>query len=262
MVKYLAIGPGAMGYFLFQGAVSHLAQAGRLVDLEEISGASAGATLAFLYVLTKGDTAKMLDSALDAPVQQAMKPNIKSLVKNYGLVPNTKVQRVLSNLCHKLVGKKDLTFQELYEWYPIKLHVAAFCVERGSTMYFSVDTSPTMSVVDAVTASMCIPFMVACMKIGDWTYIDGGAAERSPCGPFLGRGADVLAVILEDGVPPHISDVKSYAFAMLYSTMRLRHQYHVPTHALKDTGFNIFDFGMSRETKLRMFLSGFSREIA
>ena len=61
MVRCIAIGPGAMGFFLYLGVLSKLKQTGRLEDLEEISGASAGGLLAFLFLATKGDLSKVLD---------------------------------------------------------------------------------------------------------------------------------------------------------------------------------------------------------
>ena len=88
-MKYLAIGPGAMGFFIYLGVLSRL----KLQDLEEISGASAGALLAFLYVAAKGDVPAMLDFAIKVPVKQLMKPNLKNMLLNYGLVPTHKIGR-------------------------------------------------------------------------------------------------------------------------------------------------------------------------
>ena len=55
MVKYLAVGPGAMGYFMYLGVLSKLKQDGRLTDLEEIAGSSAGGIASFIYVISNGN---------------------------------------------------------------------------------------------------------------------------------------------------------------------------------------------------------------
>ena len=94
-MKNLIIGPGAMGFFMYLGIVSKLKREGQLDDLEALSGASAGALIGFLFCLTKGDPTKALDFALSVPVKQIMKPNIKCLLKDYGLISHTKIRKVL-----------------------------------------------------------------------------------------------------------------------------------------------------------------------
>lgn len=255
MVRCLAIGPGAMGFFLYLGVLSKLKQTGKLDDLEEISGASAGGLLGFLFLATKGDLSKVLDYALGVPVKQIMKPNIRNFLKNYGLVPPSKIRRVLSEACLKFIGSPDVTFEELYTWIPIKFHVSAYCVDLMKTDYFSVDSTPTMSVLDAVSATIAIPFLFSVVKVGEWTYIDGGAAETTPSGPFLGKN-DVLAMKLGWSRPAPVTDLKSYSLGILYSTMKLRAVYSVPTLDLELGDQDIFDFGASNDGKLRMFMKG------
>jgi NTE family protein len=258
MVKYLVIGPGAMGYFTFLGALTKLKQTGQLDELEEISGASAGALLACLFCATKGDTTKVLDYSIDVPVKQIMKPNLTSFLKNYGLVSNTKLKKVFQGTFQRLMGREDVTFQELWEWYPIKVHVSSYCVDSMKTVYFSVDATPTMSVLDALCATVAVPFLISSVKLKDWNYIDGGTVETTPGGPFLGRPIEgVLVLALAYTHFPEIKDLRTYAMRMLYSTMALRHVYEYPTVRLECE--EAFDFGMSQEVKLRLFLSGFSQ---
>jgi len=256
MVRCLSIGPGAMGFFLYLGVLSKLKQEGRLDNLEEISGASAGGLLGFLFLVTKGDLPKVLDYALDVPVKQIMKPNLKNFMKSYGLVSPTKIRKILSDACMKFIGKSDVTFEELYAWHPIKFHVSAYCVDLMKTDYFSVNSTPKLSVLDAVSATIAIPFLFSTVKIGEWTYIDGGAAESTPSGPFLGRNSEVLAMKLAWSRPAPVTDLKSYSLGILFSTMKLRAVYEVPTLDLDLGDSDVFDFGASNDGKLRMFMKG------
>ena len=255
MVRCLSIGPGAMGFFLYLGVISKLKQDGRLDNLEEISGASAGGLLGFLFLATKGDIAKVLDYSLDVPVKQIMKPNLKNFMKNYGLVTPAKIRKVLSEACVKFIGQSDITFEELYAWHPIKFHVSAYCVDLMKTDYFSVNSTPKLSVIDVVSATIAIPFLFSTVKIGDFTYIDGGAAETTPSGPFLGR-EEVLAMKLGWSRPSPVTDLKSYAMGILYSTMKMRAVYEVPTLDLDLGDLDIFDFGTSNDGKLKIFMKG------
>ena len=256
-MKHLVIGPGAMGFFMYLGVVSRLKKEGYLHDLEEISGASAGSILGLLYCFSKGDTTKVLDYALEVPVKQIMKPNIKSLLTNYGLIPSSKVRRVFGDGCKRFTGRTDMTFSELYEWFPVKLHVSAYKVQFSKTDYFSVDTTPSMSVLDAVCSSIAIPFLIANTN----GYIDGGSAEVIPGAPFLGR-QDVFSIRLGWGVLPEIKDLKSYALSILWSTMKLRATYDFPTLVIPPDDENIYDFNVSNDTKLKMFLRGWSQNFS
>jgi predicted acylesterase/phospholipase RssA len=247
-----------MGFFLYLGVLSKLKQEGRLDNLEEISGASAGGLLGFLFLVTKGDLPKVLDYALDVPVKQIMKPNLKNFMKSYGLVSPAKIRKILSDACIKFTGKPDVTFEELYAWHPIKFHVSAYCVDLMKTDYFSVNSTPKLSVLDAVSATIAIPFLFSTVKIREWTYIDGGAAESTPSGPFLGRNSEVLAMKLAWSRPAPVTDLKSYSLGILFSTMKLRAIYEVPTLDLDLGDSDVFDFGASNDGKLRMFMKGHS----
>jgi len=257
-MKYLAIGPGAMGFFVFMGALYKLQETGKLDDLEEISGASAGSLLGFLYLLTNRDLIKTFDFALDAPIKQAMKPNIKTLFKDYGLVPISRIRKVLSDCCLKFTNKIDINFQELYELSPVKLHIAAFCVDLKRTDYFSVDKTPQMSVLDAVCMSVAVPFLFSASKFNNWHYVDGGSAEALPCAPFIGYPPeDILAIQLEFSTKKKdIKDLKSYGLEVMYAVIHMRSTYDVPILNINLGDMDMFDFGMESESKIRMFMIG------
>jgi len=187
-----------------------------------------------------------------------MKPNIKCLLKNYGLISCSKIRKVLGEACHTFIQKDDVTFQELYELYPIKLHVSSYCVDFMKTVYFSVDTTPTMSVLDAVCASVAIPFLFSSVKLRvGYNYIDGGSAEVVPGAPFIGQ--DALAMKLAWNRLPEVKDLKAYAMSILLSTMKMRHVYEFPTLDLDSSDVDVYDFGASNDAKLRMFLKGFEQ---
>lgn len=261
MVKRLAIGPGAMGFYMYLGVLSKLKNSGQLDELEEISGASAGGLLGFMYCLLRGDVSRVLDYSLSVPVKQVMKPNIKNFLKSYGFVPESKIRTVLSDFCFNFTTKKDLTFKELYELCPIKLHISGYCVDLMKTIYFSVDTAPDMSVLDAVCATIAIPFLFSSVKIGEWNYIDGGSAETTPSGPFVGKDG-VFAMRLGWTRVIKVKDILTYALNVVYMGMKLRHEYDVPTLSMDSREEDVYDFGSSSETKIRMFITGFSQQFS
>ena len=88
--KNLIIGPGAMAFYLFLGKLSQIDTS----DVRAISGCSSGAILALLWVVLKGDIPEMLDLSLNVPIKSVMRPNIKNLLLNFGLVPFERVQKI------------------------------------------------------------------------------------------------------------------------------------------------------------------------
>lgn len=255
-MKRLVIGPGAMAYFAFAGALSALKDIGALNDLEDISGSSAGSILALLYILTKGDMLHVIKNSIDVPVGHLIKPVIKTLIKSFGLVGTTKIRKIFENLVNEFLGKDDVTFAELYAHWPVRLHVAACCIELSTTHYFSVDTSPNMSVLDAITMSISVPILFASFKYGPWHYIDGGTLEESPCGPFIGQDSVCVIRMNKCGIETNLKDLKTYAIQIINSAMYLRHKYPQYPTVVVDVD-NIFDFKMSSDVKIRMFVQAY-----
>jgi predicted acylesterase/phospholipase RssA len=258
MIKNLSIGPGAMGYFLYLGTIARLKDKGYLKNLDEISGASAGAILGFMYCLMKGDIRKIVDYSIEVPVKDVMKINLKNLFKKFGLISTIKIRKILSDMCMR----DDITFEELYELYPVKLHISAYCIQLEKTKYFSVDTTPTLSVLDAICASIAIPFLFSAVKLSDGMhYIDGGSIESTPSGAFIGRDGVLALRLGMNGWDPDVKDIKAYALSLLYATMKLRYDYPVPTQHLYIQD-DVFNFGASSESKIRMFTSGYAQEFS
>lgn len=247
-----------MGYFMYLGALSALSDASALNELVSISGASAGALLGLVYILAKGDVQKALEYSLSVPIKTVMKPNIKVLLKSFGLVSSKKVRAVFQETVRAFIDKDDVTFADLYAHWPVKLHVAACCIDLHTTHYFSVDTAPSMSVLDAVCMSISIPFLFQSIQYGPWRYIDGGTLETLPGGPFIGMDPkSVLAFGIADEWKSDVKDLKSYALCILGAAMTLRQRYPMfPVIGLVAGEIDTFDFGASNDAKLRMFMAG------
>jgi len=258
-MKYLAIGPGSMAYFAFLGALAALRDSDQLHNLEEISGASAGGLLAFFYIVAEGNIKSVLDYSLDIPIKDVMKPNIRLFLKDFGLVSHRKIRGVLSDILRVYFSREDLTFQELRDLRPNmpKLHITAYCVNLNRTEYFSCDTSPSMSVLDALCMTISVPFLFASVEMNGHRYIDGGTLEETPCGIFVGK--DDVRVIRYPFTSAvcDTKNLKTYITTILYTTMRLRHKYNFPSINVNMDKFEMFDFGVSTETKLKLFSFGY-----
>jgi predicted acylesterase/phospholipase RssA len=251
-MKHLAIGPGAIGYFSLLGALDRLHVDGKLEDLESISGASAGALVAFIAIHTKFDFREALKLSMKVPISQ-LKPRIKNLFQTFGFISRETMKEMITNVF------PEMTFQELHDKHPIKLHIAAYCVELNKTMYFSVDTSPTMSIIDALCMSVSVPFLFSSFKHGPWNYLDGASVESAPCGHLVGQKYDdvlILKLIYKDTFD--IETFSDYLAFIFNAYFKMRKVYSFPTINIDLADSNVFDFGITDVSKLQLFTRGYT----
>jgi predicted acylesterase/phospholipase RssA len=259
-MKHLAIGPGAMAYFAFLGALGALRDCHELDNLEAISGASAGGLLAFFYVVAEGNIKTILDYSVDIPIKDIMKPNIRQFLKNFGLVSQKKIRNVITDIIRVFFSKEDLTFRELQALRLTmpKIHISAYCVNLGRTEYFSVDSTPDVSVVDALCMTIAVPFLFATVEHQGRKYIDGGTMEDTPCGIFVGStDVKVMRSVWSETPEYDTRNLKSYLVSILYTMMRMRPRYNYPFIDIDMAKIEMFDFGVSTEAKLKMFSFGY-----
>ena len=159
-MKYLVLGPGALGYFSLLGYVKSIED--KLEGIKELSGASAGAIISlFLSVGLSVD--EIIKFSFDFNVPEFVKIDLGCFFNKFGFVDIDPIRSKLIEFC-----KGNPTFKELKK----KLYVSAFCLNTSKTEYFSVDTHPDMYVIDAVCMSMSIPFIFTATTYNNKTYVD------------------------------------------------------------------------------------------
>lgn len=250
-MKRLIIGPGSMIIYAFIGVMKYLQDEGVLETLEEISCSSAGALVGFMYVFFKGDVSKMLDTSLEAPLDTIAKPDIKSLLTKFGLIDADRFEKYMT----KIVGQ--ITFKELYEMNPIKLHIPTCDIMSNKTIYMSVDTTPDMKVAHAVRRSMAVPVIMTPVSR---RYVDGSVKEFSPFAPFLGK-SDVLEIRYrcENSYNAKPLNFFQFLYSVVFTLISNRQEYtdfpRIDVYA--DPDFQLFNFSMGLDQKLRLYTDGY-----
>jgi len=248
--KNLIIGPGAMAFYIFLGKLSQIDTS----DVRAVSGSSSGAILALLWVVLKGDIPEMLDFSLKVPIKSLMKPNIKNFLVHFGMIPLERVQKILSTIFLKTFEKSDMTFAQLHKVRPVDLYIAAFCVDRCETVYFSHRSHPDQSIVQVLSASIAVPLLFSTVTIDPWRYVEGAMQEEVPAMPFIGEpGPETLALQTCPGPPRPTKNISSFISNLCSSALRLRHKCPVQSYQLSTAEIDVFDFGTDR---LRLFCLG------
>jgi predicted acylesterase/phospholipase RssA len=252
-MEYLAIGPSSMGIFAFMGCLKQHEH--KLKNIIEISGSSAGALLG-LFLALEIPLDDALDKLLKLDIASLMKYNIRTFLRKYGLIDRDTVYNALVEMygCNP-------KFSELKK----KLHVATYNLNRGKTEYFSIDTHPSMYVLDAIYMSISIPFLGSVKPYNGHIYLDGGTGEDVPITPFIGKPVDkiiTLKLFIQENYVDKISTFTEFINTILSRIVSLRKDVDLTkickTIYVSTGGFNLFNFELTHDDKLRLFLLGYN----
>ena len=249
-MKYLILGPASMGIYSMIGTLKALES--QLVDVEEISGSSAGSILALMLALGMSID-EILNVSLSLNIPEFVKLRIGSFFNKFGFVDLEPIRDKLVEVCGC-----DPTFEEL----DMKIYISAYCLNSSTTEYFSKDTHPKMKVIDAVCMSIAIPLIFSCGKYDGKTYVDGGTQEQYPMTPFLSKKPYQVTCIklkMDRVYQENINNPKQFVESLIRSTLENRVQYETKINVIDiDVGAtNIFDFNIEYEDKLKLYNIGF-----
>ncbi len=206
------------GVVLSGGAVRGLAHIGVLKALEEngiypkyISGASAGAIIGVFYGAGYSPR-EMEEIALKTNVFEYIKPNIPP---NKALFSLEKLDRFLE----KYISEKDLS--QLKK----KVFICATNLNLGFPEYFSKGDIFTL-----LSASSALPFIFSPVKIGDYTYVDGGITNNLPVEPLVNLadfkiGIDVNPLGVEKDLNNSVKILMRSFFLSIRSNVDVRKSY-------------------------------------
>lgn len=250
MIKYLALGPCAMGFFAILGKLKSIEN--KLNSIQEIAGSSAGSLIGLFLILGKSID-EIFDISIGLDISSMTRPVLTNVLTCFGFVQHDGIKRFLVEYC-------DLTFLELYQKTNKKFHVTAYCINKATTEYFSVDSHPDMNVVDAICMSISVPIIFSAFEFNNFHYIDGGTLEEIPGLVFLNKNQDeVLVIKVYNNYTNYqkITQFKSFIELLLNQILNNRIQYssfkNVFTINLKN--INIFNFNMSHEEKIKLYLN-------
>ncbi len=259
MAKYIALSPGGTGFYSLIGALCMMSDNDKLSNVEELSGSSAGAIASFMYVVCKGDTDILKRESLETDISEITKLNLKNFFTNYGFIDTAGIREVASSITLRLAGINNPTFQDLYDYNPIKLHIASYCMDTNKTCYFSVDTHPGHLVLDVLCASIAVPMVFSPVNMNGRQYVDGALEEKIPAFPFLHRNAEEILCIHIEFVHCNIevNSVKNYIQKFMVPLLANRITYTLPTVKIHMDTQDAFDFAMHDKKKLELFVNGY-----
>lgn len=182
---HLVLGGAGMSGISYLGILRFLHTEGYTRTIRHVAGTSIGAFFGALWAIGApvGDLERYLKEYLSD--KEAMHFDVQSCGKH-----NDRLTRIL---CEYMPHK--MTFLELAKEYGCNLCICASCVETSEPMYFNVDNTPFVEVVEAVKASMSIPYLFDSVVINGRHYVDGGLTCNTPVDAFNSTADGSMLVV-------------------------------------------------------------------
>ena len=224
----LVMSGGAVDALAFLGCIQYLEESRTRDDFEVVVGTSAGALLAFMFVLGYSATEMRTWAVKRFSESGANQLNIDDLLFSYdtmGVDNGGRMEAFMADVLYARLKVSDVSFLDLRQLTggKRKLVVSASNLTTSRSEYFCEDTWPHLSVLTALRASSCVPYLFTPVKIGSAMFVDGGIFENLPLGAcdMLGRHRSrVLAMNVWWEKPTKLpTDIVQYSWYLVSSIL-------------------------------------------
>jgi predicted acylesterase/phospholipase RssA len=179
--RRLAFCGGGVRCVAHVGVLKALKANGLLRCVKEVTGISAGAFFALLYVLEYTvEQMELLATEMDFTNLGTIDPeDILLFPLTFGLNSGEAIGRLITSVLKQKGFSPDVTLAELSKGR-IKFRCYATELQTTSIKEMSAKATPDMKVVAAVRASMSFPLMFSPVKDGNSLLVDGGLLHNMP----------------------------------------------------------------------------------
>lgn len=188
--------------------------------IRDVAGTSMGAFFALAFALKI--PIETLEQYIykvcsDPKLTKIESSSFLNIIDTYGLGSSLNYLDVIKEFIKETYQQDDMTFIELTKKTGVNLYVSATCINTGLNIIFNVNDTPNISIINAVAASMCVPFLSKPIYIDGYYYIDGYLTNNFPLDCFENINKDnILGVAVnveKDYNMPIIEKNKDITFA-------------------------------------------------
>jgi len=257
--------------------------------IRDVSGTSMGAFFALAFALKI--PIETLENIIykvckDTNIATISPSDFLNIFDNYGVGCSLNYLIDIKNFIKDNFNQDDLNFLELSKKTGINLYVSATNINNGKNTNFNVNSTPYISVIDAVAASMCVPLLSKPINIDGYYYIDGYLTDNFPLDVFnhipkeqiLGVAVNVQNDYMMPNIPQNTEiSFSKYIYNILYifynNTYKLCYYNKItsynefliisnsPIKSIFDPNINdekgFIDFTLNEEDINNLFLQGF-----
>jgi NTE family protein len=223
-ITTLVVSGGSFKCTAFVGCFKYLEEKGILKSIKRYIGTSAGAALCFF--LCMGMTPSGIEDTIKKffKMQKDYQPDIDTMLNLFytlGMDKGTLVVEFFKSVLKSELGVDDISFIDFAKRTGTDLVICACRLKDMKDTYFSVDTSPDMSVITALRASVSIPFIFMPVNINNTLYIDAGLIVNFPIAYVREcRLKDALGVAIADNPNSQKKDTDMNLLDMLQTMLQ------------------------------------------
>jgi NTE family protein len=182
--SHIILSGGGIKCLSYIGAFKELEERNLLKKVNQYTGVSAGAFMAFVYTIGYSLTdMSSIIKHLDLTSIQNIDDNlIFSFFDDFGIDNGSNLEKLIESLLKHKGYNREVTFQQLYSIKKVVLRFYAVDLNEGILKEFSVYTTPDISLIFALRASMSIPgyFTPVVDSVTDHYYVDGALLNNYP----------------------------------------------------------------------------------
>ena len=195
-ISHLVLSGGGGSGFIYLGALRYLQQENYLEHIKHISGTSIGSLFGAIFALniSMGDFEIFLKEKLKTLKKNNI--NFIELIDNFGLIDkeNNFLFKIIKEFFEKY-NYNTYTFLDLAKNKGINILIQTLHFSTLKEFVFNIDTTPNVLLLDAIYASMSLPFIFKPYKIGNELYIDGGVTNNIPIKSFYNINNENILII-------------------------------------------------------------------
>lgn len=236
---HIIFGGGGFSGLSYLGIIRYLQQEGFDKQIVNVAGTSFGSAMALFYVLNIpfGFLEKTIRNIINDDELTNIELDWIKWMETSGFIQAS----VFNKLCEKFMNTK-MTFLELAKLTGKNLVVVATKLPEVEPVYFSVDTTPNVMVLDAVYASCSIPCFYNYCKIGKDIFVDGGLCSNVPIFAFPNVDINKMLVVFislqkETTVNENIDILGMLKYILLATNKHIGH--HI---VIKNNGYTYIEF--------------------
>jgi NTE family protein len=185
-------GGGALGA-IYIGVIRYLLTEKYMDTITNISGNSIGSVFALMialkmpYEMIEDYCRKMMQVCNSENIDQ---DSIKNILEYNGATNSEKYLKSIKEYIFEEYGLERMTFIELSKKLGINLYISATKITNNAdnviniNKIFSLENTPDVCIIDAVCASISIPFAFKPYKIDNDYYVDGILSNNLPIKTF------------------------------------------------------------------------------
>ncbi len=183
-IKHIVLSSGSYKGVYMLGVLKHLKdiQYYSINNIENIYAVSVGSILAVLLAM-RLDLNDITNYVIDRPWGKLFSIESENLINSLyskGMLDITIFYSLFENFFKKEKINKDITMQEFYDKYKIRLQFIALNINSFENEVFSHEKTPDLKLIEAVYMSCSLPFIFVPNIYNNNYYLDGGLINPYP----------------------------------------------------------------------------------